>query len=47
MDNPTNYGVTVDDKTGSYMIFCCENCTQTWDEAVENLKWMVSNEGIE
>jgi predicted metal-binding protein len=36
-----NYGVTICEKTGSFMIFSCKSCTQTWEEAVENLKHLV------
>ncbi len=36
-----NYGVTVLDN-GSFAIFNCEDCVQTWEEAVENLKWLTS-----
>lgn len=35
-----HYGVTVDDKTGAFVIFNCEECGQTWEEAVEQLAWL-------
>lgn len=38
-----NYGVTVLDN-GALAIFQCDICTQTWDEAVLNLKWLNNKE---
>ena len=41
-----DYGVGFNENVGCYEIISCKNC-MTWDEAVENLKWLNSEEGFE
>lgn len=41
-----NFGVTTDETTGEHMIFRCNECNQTFHEALENLKWLNSSKGF-
>lgn len=41
--NENNYGVTFLESVGVYTIFSHKENTMSWDEAVENLKWLVDN----
>ena len=43
-EDTNTYGVTFLETPGVFTIFSDDTCNMSWNEAVENLQWLVDNE---